>query len=420
MAAGLLDFAVVLLGIALAGGAAMWLGASVIPAYILVGLLVGPHAPTAIAGVQLTLVEDGPVLALLAELGVVFLLFFLGLEFSVDSLLRDRGRIARAGTVDFALNFGAGIALGVAFGFSPLETLFLAGIVYISSSAIVTKSLIDEGWVADPEGEAILGTLVFEDVLIAVYLALLAAIVAGGDGGLEPIAIALGLSALILGGLLVLGVRGGPLLERVFGTSSDEQFVLRVLAVTSLLAGLALAAGVSEAVAAFFLGTALSGTSHVARLEHLISPLRDFFAAVFFFAIGLTIDVTLLAPVVAVLLVAVVVSTVTKLASGTLSGRFYGLGPTRSLRVGIGLVPRGEFSLVIATLAGGVAMLPVEIREALVGATSLYVVLMVLIGSFVYARYDRLNDALVELLKTPAQREREAERTRELDSMTLD
>ena len=394
MAAGLLDFAVVLVGIALAGGIALWLGAAVIPAYILAGLLVGPHAPTAIAGLQLTLVEDGPVLSLLAELGVVFLLFFLGLEFSVDSLLRDRGRIARAGTVDFALNFGAGLALGLAVGFSPLETLFLAGIVYISSSAIVTKSLIDEGWVADPEGEAILGTLVFEDVLIAVYLALLAALVAGGDGGLEPIAIALGLSALILGGLLVLGLLGGPLLERTFGTASDEQFVLRVLAATSLLAGLALAAGVSEAVAAFFLGTALSGTSHVARLEHLVSPLRDFFAAVFFFAIGLTIDVTLLAPVVAVLLVAVVVSTATKLLSGTLSGRFYGLGPTRSLRVGIGLVPRGEFSLVIAALAAGTPGVGDAIPALAVG----YVLVMSLVGTVLIQFADRLTDALAPAL----------------------
>jgi CPA2 family monovalent cation:H+ antiporter-2 len=394
MAAALLEFGIVLLGVALAGALALRVGVSVIPAYIAVGILIGPHAPSEIAGLSLTLIEEGPVLDLLAELGIVFLLFFLGLEFSVDTLMRDRGRIGRAGTIDFVLNFGAGLALGVLFGFALLETLFLAGIVYISSSAIVTKSLIDEGWVANPEGEAILGTLVFEDILIAVYLAVLAALVVGGDAGFTPILRALALTAVILGALLALAMYGGPILERAFGPSSDEQFLLRILAVTTLLAGLALAAGVSEAVAAFFVGTAFSGTSHVERLEHVVTPLRDFFAAIFFFAIGLTIDVLLLAPVVAVLAAAVVVSTGTKLASGTLSGQVYGLGPTRSLRVGLGLVPRGEFSLVIAALAAGTPAVGDVIPALAVG----YVLVMSLVGTLLIQFADPITARLAPVI----------------------
>jgi CPA2 family monovalent cation:H+ antiporter-2 len=144
---------------------------------------------------------------------------------------------------------------------------------------------------------------------------------------------------------------GSAFIERAFDADSDELFLLRVLGVTTLVAGAALTAGLSEAVAAFFVGTAFSGTGHAERIEHVVAPARDFFAAVFFFSIGLATDVTLLAGVAGLLLAAVVVTTVGKLASGTLSGRVYGLDRVRSARVGVGLVPRGEFSLVIATLA---------------------------------------------------------------------
>ena len=146
----LLEVGIALTGIAVAGTLANRVGLSVIPAYILVGVLVGPNEPSSVAGVSLTLVEDSEFVDVLAELGIVFLLFFLGLEFSISQLLNDRTRIVKAGTIDFAVNFGLGVALGLAFGFSTVETLFVAGIVYISSSAVVTKLLTDNGRVANP------------------------------------------------------------------------------------------------------------------------------------------------------------------------------------------------------------------------------------------------------------------------------
>jgi len=146
---------------------------------------------------------------------------------------------------------------------------------------------------------------------------------------------------------------GTEYVERAFNLPNDELFLLHVLGATTLVAGAALATGVSEAVAAFFVGTAFSQTPHTERIEDVVAPVRDLFAAVFFFAIGLTTDVTVLAGVAALLAVAVVLTTGTKLVSGTIGGRVYGLTPTRSLRTGIGLVPRAEFSLVIAALAAG-------------------------------------------------------------------
>ncbi|MHB9287436.1 cation:proton antiporter [Halobacteriales archaeon Cl-PHB] len=386
----LLEFAVVLAALAVAGAVALRVGISVIPLYIVAGIVVGPYEPTALGPVSLTLVAEGPALDLLAELGVIFLLFFLGLEFSVDRLLADRGRIGRAGLVDFALNFGAGLLLGVLIGWGLVPTLFLAGVVYISSSAIVTKSLIDQGWVANPEGDPILGTLVFEDILIAIYLAVLGALVLG-SGGLEGAAMAVGRAFLFLGVLVVVAWYGSAWLERAVGVSSDEQFLLRVLAVTTVVAGAALALGVSEAVAAFFVGTAFSQTDLVERLEHVVAPARDVFAAIFFFAIGLTIDVTLLAGVLGLLAAAVLLTTATKLVSGTLSGRVYGLDRRRSLRVGLGLVPRGEFSLVIATLAAGQ---PGVVGEVIPAFAVGYVLVMSLLGTVLIEYADAVTDRL--------------------------
>jgi CPA2 family monovalent cation:H+ antiporter-2 len=302
----LLEAGVVFAIIAVGGAIANRIDQSVIPTYIVAGLLLGPNAP-AVGGQSLTVVDTSEFITLLSELGIVFLLFFIGLEFNLERLAAARDRILRAGVLDLAINFTIGLVFGLVFGFSVFEALFLAGIVYISSSAVITKSLIDLGWIADPESDAILGVLVFEDVVIAVYLAALSA-VALSAGGLAGIARSLAVAFGFLVALVALASYGTDLLERAFDVRSDEIFLLRVVALTVLVGGVALAAGVSEAVAAFFLGAAFGGTEHAHRIERVITSERDIYAAVFFFAIGLSTDPRLF-PAVAVPLVALVVVT---------------------------------------------------------------------------------------------------------------
>ncbi len=388
----LLEIGIALTGIAIAGAIANRIYLSVIPAYIITGILIGPNEPSSIAGLSLTLVDHREFIDVVAELGIVFLLFFLGLEFSVSQLLSDRRRIATIGSVDFLTNFSLGIGLGIAFGYSLLETFFLAGIVYISSSAVISKSLIESGWVANPESGPILGTLVFEDILIAIYLAVLSAI-AVGEGTLIDAALTIGVAFVFLGGLTLVAWYGSGIVERIFSVDSDELFLLRILGVTTLIAGFALSLGLSEAVAAFFVGTAFSETDHLERIEAVVAPARDFFAAVFFFAIGLTTEITLLTDLVWLLLVAVLVTTVGKLVSGSLSGRIYRLDRLRSMRVGVGLVPRGEFSLVIAALATsvGTGALGGEIPAFAVG----YVLIMSIVGTILIQNADRISQEVV-------------------------
>jgi CPA2 family monovalent cation:H+ antiporter-2 len=361
VAAELLEVGVLFAAVAAVGALATRVRQSVIPFYILAGIVLGPSVAGALTerylGRELAVgVSDGAghFVALGAELGIVFLLFFLGLEFNLDRLVADRDRIGRAGAVDFAVNFGVGFGLGLLLFGSVLPAFVVAGMVYISSSAIITKSLIDLGWIANDESAPILGTLVYEDLLIAVYLAVLSALV-GGGGGLVAAARSVGVALGFIVLLLLVASAGTAWFDRLLDTPSNEFRILRATGVTVFVGGAALAAGVSEAVAAFFVGMAFSNTDDVEALESLLEPVRDLFAAVFFFWIGLVTDPALFPGVAVLVAVAAVVTTPTKLASGLRAGRIYGLGDRRSMRVGLAMVTRGEFTLIVASSVLAVA-----------------------------------------------------------------
>ncbi|MFC7223466.1 cation:proton antiporter [Halalkalicoccus sp. GCM10025322] len=375
----LLDVGIMFAAVASVGVLANRLDQSVIPFYILIGMLLGPHV---LGEFGLPFVEETTFVEIGAELGIVFLLFFLGLEFNLDRLIESKERIGKAGTIDLGINFGAGLVLGYVVFDAFLPALLVAGIVYISSSAIITKSLIDLGWIANNESDPMLGTLVYEDLFIAVYLSIVSALVlGGGDVGeaIESVGLAMGFILL----LLLVVYFGTAWFERALHTQSNEFFVLRVIGITVLVAGAALAAGVSEAVAAFFIGMAFSSTDYVDELEHNLEAIRDTFAAVFFFWIGLVTDPLLFPAVAGLVLLAVLVTTPTKLVSGFLAGRVYGLDDRRSTRVGLGMVTRGEFSLIIATIAvGGAGVTIPESTAATIQAFAVgYVLVMSILGT---------------------------------------
>lgn len=352
---------------------------SSIPFYILAGMLLNAF----VAG-RLTLpyVTESEFITIGAELGVVFLLFFLGIEFNLDRLIADKDNIGKAGILDFVVNFGVGLLLGFFLFRAVVPALLIAGIVYISSSAVISKTLLDLGWIANPESTPLLGTLVFEDLVIAIYLAVVSAVVlSGGDitAAARSVGIALGFILL----LVLLVYFGSEWFERLLQTTSSEYFLLRAIGITVLIAGGALAVGVSEAVAAFFVGMTFSTTSVVHELEEALVPIRDMFAAVFFFWIGLLTDPLSLIGVVDLIAVVVVVTAPAKLVSGFYSGRIYDLNNRRSLRVGLGMVTRGEFSLIIAAvaLAGAGGAVTAETAQTIYAFTVGYVLVMSILGT---------------------------------------
>jgi CPA2 family monovalent cation:H+ antiporter-2 len=373
----LLEVGVLFAAIAAVGVIANRIRQSVIPFYIGAGMLLSPFVAGRLTPYSVT---ESEFVTVGAELGIVFLLLFLGLEFNLDRLFADRAHIVKAGTIDLAINFGIGFVFGYALFRAVVPAFLVAGIVYISSSAIITKSLIDLGWIANDEARPMLGTLVFEDLVIAIYLVLAPALLLGG-GDVEGAAVSAGIAIGFIVALLVLVRFGTPLFQRALATDSNEDLVLRAAGITVLVAGAGLALGVSEAVAAFFVGMALSATDGVEHLERLLEPVRDLFAAVFFFWIGLVTDPLLFGGVLGLVAIAVLVTTPTKLVSGYLGGRVYDLDARRSTRVALGMTTRGEFSLIIAALALSGATLPGDAARTIYAFAVGYVLVMSVLGT---------------------------------------
>lgn len=321
-----------------------------VPFLIVIGMLVGPHAPQ-IGVLDFRFIETSALISFMGNLGVLFLLFYLGLEANVTRLIESGRTILTGGTIYIGLNFAVGLLYANLAGFPLRETLIAAGVTTISSSAIVAKILFDNRRMVNPETELILGITMFEDVFLAVYLSLISGIVLSGAssvaGVLSSGAIALG----FIIGLLVLGRWATPLLNRLFRISSNEVFVIAVFASLFLLAGLGETIHVAESIGALLLGLILGETEHTARMERVVVPFRDFFGAIFFFSFGLSINPFSLSGAVWLAIGAALLSLVSVLIAGMGVAKRAGLPVVAALNLSFTLLARGEFSIIIAGLA---------------------------------------------------------------------
>jgi CPA2 family monovalent cation:H+ antiporter-2 len=340
-AAVLLELGGMILGLGILGRLAGRLGLSAIPLYLLAGLAFGQ-------GGLLPLVTAREFIEVGAEVGVILLLLLLGLEYSASELLGGLRAAAPAGLVDLVLNFTPGVAAGLLLGWSALAAVVLGGVTYVTSSGIVAKVLGDLGRIGNRETPVVLSILVEEDLAMAAYLPLLTVLLVGQDllAGILPVAVALGTVALVL----VVAVRYGETLSRLVFSPSDEVLLLVILGLTLVVAGVAERLQVSAAVGAFLVGIALSGQAAEAA-QSLLTPLRDLFAAVFFVFFGLQTDPRSIPPVALAAAALALVTAATKVGTGWWAARRIGVGPRGRWRAGTALIPRGEFSIVIAGLA---------------------------------------------------------------------
>lgn len=326
-------------------------GLPTIPLFMAAGIVFGPHTP------GLALVEHPDELELLAAMGLVLLLFHLGLEFSLGDLVAGGRRLLGAGALYLALNMGGGLAFGLALGWGGAEALVVAGAVGISSSAIVTKLLVELRRLANPETRLVLGIVVVEDVFLALYLALLQPALGGSEGVAGALG-SFGRAFAFLIGLVAVARFGARWVRRLIDTDDAELLTVCFLGLVLLVAGLAEEVGVSDAIGAFMVGLIVAETTAASRVARLVLPLRDAFAAIFFFAFGLTIDPGDVASVAGPVAAAVVLTTVCNLAAGLLAARLYGFGPKAAANVGLTILARGEFSLILASLAQSAGLDP--------------------------------------------------------------
>jgi len=346
-------------------------GMSAIPAYLLAGLLLGPNEPTAFA-----LISPSEITEFVAEVGIIFLLFFLGLEFTLTRLARSRGHVLFGGLADFGLNAAAGLIVGVAaFGVS-FAALILAAAIYVSSSAITVKGLIDFRRLADDETDLVLAILIAEDVAIALVLGF-----AAGGGGAAATTLAVVGKAI---GFIALSIAvsrwASGAIDRFLDWLPREFFLLAIFGFLVGMAAVADALGLSEAIGALMAGVILAETSMRGEIEERFFSFRDIFAALFFFVFGLSIDVSALGDVGWILALAVPLTVVGKIASGHVAGALGGLTARQSFNAGVALIAHGEFTIILAQVASRNEQLLDSQQETLVAFAGLYVLITATIG----------------------------------------
>jgi CPA2 family monovalent cation:H+ antiporter-2 len=369
------EIGALVLGLALLSRVAGRFGLSAIPLYLIAGLAMGEGGI-----VQLDVSRE--FFEITAEIGVLLLLFALGLEYT-DTELRAGLRTGLApGVVDMLLNALPGIALGLLLGWDPIAAILLGGVTWISSSGVVSKVLSDLGRLGFRETPAVLNILVMEDLAMAVYLPVVAALIVGGSLTSTITSVLIALAAVTV--ILLAVLRYGRRMSGLVDAGSDEAFLLTVFGITLLVAGIAQQLEVSGAIGAFLVGLALSGKAEQ-RASRLLSPLRDLFAATFFLFFSFQIDPADLLDAAVPAIALFVVTALTKVATGWHAAGRAGAAPKGRLRAGTVLIARGEFSIVIAALGAGLVDGP-ELGALAAG----YVLLSAMVGPIVSKFSDRI------------------------------
>lgn len=333
-----------IIGLALLARLASRWGFSAIPLYLLAGLAFG-NGGLAPLKVSENFIHGG------AEIGVLMLLFMLGLEYSGEQLMATLRTGFWSGAIDFLLNFSPGLIFGLVIGLRPIAAVILGGVTYMSSSGVAAKVLTELGRLDFPETRVVLSILILEDLVMAVYLPLIAVLVVGGTIG--RIALSVSIAVATVATVLFAAVKFGNRFSRLIRHESDEIILLTTFGTVLLVGGIAEHFQVSSAIGAFLVGIAVSGP--LAEQSHrLLSPLRDLFAALFFFFFGLQIDPRSLRSVLGMALLLGLITAVTKVLTGYFAVTLSKVDPRGRFRAGSVLISRGEFSIVIATLGAGI------------------------------------------------------------------
>jgi len=347
---------------------------SIIPFLIILGMLVGPHAPS-IGIIDLRFIESQEIISILGRIGVLFLLFYIGLEFSVSKLVKSGRNIVFGGTIYVVLNFVVGMAYGLLVNFPLYETLIIAGMLSVSSTAIVAKVLVDLRRTGNSETELILGMILFDDLFLAVFLSVMSGLLLGGATSVGGILLSVGISMGYMLLFFVIARKGTPLLNKLLNITSNEIFIIVVFSTLFFVAGFSEKLHVAEAIGALLFGLALSETEHSKRIEHLVVPFRDFFGAVFFFSFGLSIDPLTLGDAAWIAIGAVLLTILGNMIAGMIAGRKAELSHKASTNIGLTIMARGEFTIIVANLGVAAGLMPL-----LKPFSALYVLILAILG----------------------------------------
>ena len=333
---------------------------SVIVGYIIVGILIGPSIAFEVFGVEYQgLISDITFIEYMARIGLIMLMFFVGLEFSISKLKKTKGPSLILAFVDVGVNMFLGILLGMALGWPLVDTLFLAGVMAMSSAAITGKSLMELNKFSSPETEFLLGMVVMESFVAMVLLTIIGGLsVKMGDVGIS----ASNLLGMLVGFLaffafftflaLVVIPRSARYLQKV---KSDELFVLFALGMVFLSSALAEACGVPAIIGAFFLGMVFAETKLAERFDSRLTSFRDVFVAIFFVFFGMLIDPAMFADIIIIVIVAVPLAIIGEIFFTGAISYLLGFSSRAATSMGASMCGRGAESIMYASVGSSAA-----------------------------------------------------------------
>jgi CPA2 family monovalent cation:H+ antiporter-2 len=382
------------------GRAGKLIGLPSIPIYMIVGLLASTNTG------WFPISFDSHDIQLIAIFGLILLLFNLGLEFDQDEFFSNAGRLIVSGGSYIAVNMGVGLVFGFMLGWGTREALIIAGMTATSSSAIVTKLLIELNRLANRETPMILGVTVVEDIFIAIYLAIVSVVLSGETDPL-PVVLKLVVAFAFLVAMFAVARWGGAVVSKLMRTRDDELFTVLFFGLAVLFAGLGEILGVTDAIGAFLIGLIIGATRYRNRVEQFALPMRDVFGAFFFLNFGLGLNPSLFPSVLGPVAIAVGITVSLNVIAGQFVAWLNKLGPQAGINTAVILQNRGEFALILATLSAGAGL-----DERLQPFAGLYVLIMAVLGPVLASNSERIGGVV---LRTRRRAEREAAEARRLE-----
>ena len=360
------DLAVIMMVAGLVGWLCHWLGLSAVVGYLAAGMLIGPYTPPFALVTNITRIET------LAQVGLVFLMFSIGMKLSLRKLKRLGLSLVVATFVGAFVMFNVSRAVGAGLGWGAVQTIFLAAMLMVSSSSIISKVLQDLGVTHEKSGQLAMGVSVLEDIVAVMMLTILSSITAPG-GGAEP---SVGGTLGLLGAFIVVAGIGGllavPWLLRKMSISADQELMTIVTAgLLFVLAILSQKAGFSLALGAFLLGAIVAETPHRSQVDRTFEGMRDVFSAVFFVAIGMMIDLHSAGHLWWLILLLTAVTLLGRTLALTTGLLVTGLRIRDAVSVGLTVTPLGEFSFIIAQMGVLAGVLSPDFQAVAVGVSLL-------------------------------------------------
>lgn len=355
------DFAVIMIMASIMALISYKLKQPMVMAYIVAGMIIGPHTP------PFSLITHVDILHVFAEIGIILLLFVIGMEFPIEKLKNIGKKATVIAIAEASGTFLAGFAVSQALGFAFYDSLFLALAISVTSTVIIMKVLEELGMIKDEATYLIVGIAVIEDIIIISLLAVLQSVASTGDLSVVEISVSIGLVVSFIVGAIVIGSKVIPRCVDLVGrTGHDELLIIAVLGVAFGLSFIAFKLDISVATGAFFAGVLVAESKMRMATKIIATPIRDMFAALFFISVGALMDIKMLPLFLIPAIILILVSFAAKFLTVWIAARSQGLGKITSLKAGIGLSSSGgELALVAAK--GG----------ADVGATSSFVLPMV-------------------------------------------